>query len=65
MTTLQEKFIKVYSPRAKLEAEFNNICGEISNAVDKQERKVKFERLIGKFKDASTNHSRSGSHMTS
>ena len=52
MTTLQDKFNKLYSARAKLEAELNNIYGEINNAVDKQDRKVKIERLIVKCKDA-------------
>ena len=37
-----------------LEAELNNISGEINNAVDKQDRKVKIERLIVKCKDAFT-----------
>ena len=54
MTTLQDKFKKLYSARAKLEAELYNICGEINNAVDKQDRKVKIERLIVKCKDAFT-----------
>ena len=51
MTTLQDKFNKLYSARAKLEAELNNIYGNINNAVDKQDRKVKIERLIVKCKD--------------
>ena len=54
MTTLHGKFNKLYSERAKLEAELNNICGEINNAVDKQDRKVKIDRLILKCKDAFT-----------
>ena len=54
MTTLQDKFNKLYSARAKLEAELNNIYGEVNNAVDKQDRKVKVERLIVKCKDAFT-----------
>ena len=54
MTKLQDKFSKLYSTRAKLEAELNNIYGEINNAVDKQDRKVKIERLIVKCKDAFT-----------
>ena len=54
MTTLQEKFNKLYSERAKLEAGLNNIYGENNNAVDKQDRKVKIERLIVKCKDAFT-----------
>ena len=54
MATLQDKFHKLYSARAKLEAELNNIYGEINNAVDKQDRKVKIERLIVKCKDAFT-----------
>ena len=54
MTTLQDKFNKLYSARAKLEAEQINIYGEINNAVDKQDRKVKIERLIVKCEDAFT-----------
>ena len=54
MTTLQDKFNKLYSARAKFEAELNNIYGEINNAVDKQDRKVKIERLIVKCKEAFT-----------
>ena len=54
LTTLQDKFNKLYSARAKLEAELYNIYGEINNAVDKQDRKVKIERLIVKCKDAFT-----------
>ena len=51
---LQDKFNKLYSARAKLEAELNNIYGEINNAADKQDRKVKTERLIVKCKVAFT-----------
>ena len=54
MATLQDKFINLYSARAKLEAGLYNIYGEINNAVDKQDRKVKIERLIVKCKDAFT-----------
>ena len=54
MATLQDKFNRLYSARAKLEAELNNIYGEINNAVDKQDRKVKIERLIVECKDAFT-----------
>ena len=35
-----------------MEAELNNIYGENNNAVDKQDRKVKIERLIVKCEDA-------------
>ena len=54
MTTFQDKFNKLYSARAKLEAELNNIYGDINNAVDKQDKKVKIERLIVKCTDAFT-----------
>ena len=54
MATLQDKFNKLYCARAKLEAEPNNIYGEINNAIDKQDRKVEIERLIVKCKDAFT-----------
>ena len=54
MATLQDKFNKHYRARAKLEAELNNIYVEINNAVDKQDRKVRIERLILKCRDAFT-----------
>ena len=54
MTTLQDKLNNLYSARAKIEAKLNNIYGEIKNAVDKQDRKVKIKRLIMKCNDAST-----------
>ena len=54
MATLQDKFYKLYSARAKLEAEIYNIYDEMNNAVDEQDRKVKIERLIVKCKDAFT-----------
>ena len=54
MKTLQDKFSKLFSSRAKLEAEINNIYGEINNAVDKQDRKIKIERLIVKCMEAFT-----------
>ena len=54
MATFQDKFNKLYRARAKLEAELNNIFGEITNALYKQDRKVKIERLIVKCKDAFT-----------
>ena len=54
MAILQDKFNKLYISRAKVEAELNNIFGEINNAVDKQDRKVKIECLIVKCKDALT-----------
>ena len=52
MTALQYKFHLLYSAMAKLEAELNTIYGENNNAVDKQDRKIKIERLIVKCKDA-------------
>ena len=54
MTTLQDKFNKLYSARAKLEAEHNNIYDETNNAVDYQDRKFKISPLIVKCKDAFT-----------
>ena len=54
MPTLQDKFNKIYSVRAKLEAELINIYGENNNAVDMQDRKVKIEFLIVNCKDAFT-----------
>ena len=57
MTKLLDKFQKVYGARAKLECELNKIYGDFKNAVDKQDRKVKIENLIGKCKDAFTKNS--------
>ena len=54
MATLQDKFNKLFSATAKLEAELYNFYGEINNAVDKQNRKIKIERPIVKCKDAFT-----------
>ena len=54
MAKLRDKFKKIYNARAKLETELNNIYGEINNAVDRQERKVKIERLIVKCRDVFT-----------
>ena len=51
---MQDKFNKLHSTKAKLEAELNKTYGEINNAVDKQDRKAKIERLIVKCKDAFT-----------
>ena len=51
---MQDKFKRLYSERAKLEAKLNNIYGEINNAVDKQDRKLTTERLIVTCKDAFT-----------
>ena len=50
MAKLLDKFQKVYGARAKLEAELNKIYGDFKNAVDKQDRKVKIESLIGNAK---------------
>ena len=51
---MQDKFNKIFSARENLEAEINNIYGEINKAVDKQDRKVKIEGLIVKCIDAFT-----------
>ena len=45
---------KLYSSKAKEETEINNFNGEINNAVDKHDRKVKIERLTVKCKDGFT-----------
>ena len=54
MAALQEKFKKVYTARAKLETELSSIYSDFNNSIDKQDRKVKIERLIVKSKDAFT-----------
>ena len=45
MAALQEKFKKVHTARAKLEAEFSNIYNDINNSTDKPDKKIKIERL--------------------
>ena len=52
MATLQDKFNKFYSTRSKLETELNKIYGEINNAVDRQDGKVRIELLVVKCKEA-------------
>ena len=52
MATLQDKFNNFYSTRAKLETEFNNIYGEINNAVNRQNGKVRIEILVVMCKEA-------------
>ena len=54
MATLKDKLNELYSAGAKLEPELNIIYEEINNAVAKQDREIKIQRLIVKCKDAFT-----------
>ena len=52
MAALQEKLKKVQTARAKLEAKLSNIYSDINNSIDKQDSKIKVERLAVRSKDA-------------
>ena len=54
MAALQEKFKKVQTARAKLKAKHSNSYSDINNSIDKQDSKVKVERLVVMSKDAFT-----------
>ena len=48
----QEKLKKLFSVRSNLESELRNIHKDITDAIDRQDRRVKFERLVSKLMDA-------------
>ena len=51
MAEHQEKLKKLFNARSNLESELCNIHKDITDAIDRQERKVKVERLVSKLKD--------------
>ena len=51
MTEQQEKLKKLFNARSNLESELCNIHKDITDAIDRQDRRVKFERLVSKLKD--------------
>ena len=51
MTEQQEKLKKLFNARSNLESELRNIHKDITDAIDRQDRRVKVERLVSKLKD--------------
>ena len=51
MAEQQEKLKKPFNARSNLESELRNINKDITDAIDRQDRRVKVERLVSKLKD--------------
>ena len=51
MTEQQEKLKKLNIARSNLESELRNINNDITDAIDRQDRRVEVERLVSKLKD--------------
>ena len=51
MAEHQEKLKKLFNARSNLESELCNIHMDKTDAIDRQDRKVKVERLVSKLKD--------------
>ena len=51
MAEQQEKLKKLFNARSNLESELCNIHKDITDAIDRQDRRVKVERLVSKLKD--------------
>ena len=51
MADQQEKLKKLFNARSNLESELCNIHKDITDAIDRQDRRVKVERLVSKLKD--------------
>ena len=51
MAEQQEKLKKLFNSRSNLESELCNIHKDITDAIDRQDRSVKVERLVSKLKD--------------
>ena len=51
MAEQQEKLKKLFNARSNLESELRNIHKHITDAIDRQDRRVKVERLVSKLKD--------------
>ena len=47
----QDKLKKLFNARSNLESELRNIHKDITDAIDRLDRKVKVERLVSKLKD--------------
>ena len=51
MTEQQKKLKKLFNARSNQESELCNIHKDITDAIDRQDRRVKVERLVSKLKD--------------
>ena len=51
MAEQQEKLKKLFNARSNLESEFCNVHMDITDALDRQDRRVKVERLVSQLKD--------------
>ena len=51
MPEQHEKLKKLFNAGSNLESELRNIHKDITNAIDRQNRRVKVERLVSKLKD--------------
>ena len=51
MAEQQEKLKKLFNRRYNLESDLCNIHKDITDAIDRQNRKIKVERLVSKLKD--------------
>ena len=51
MAEQQDKLKKLLNARSNLESELCNIHKDITDAIDRRDRKVKVERLVSKLKD--------------
>ena len=51
MAEQQEKLKKLFNARSNLESELCNIHKDITDAIDRQDRRVKVERLVTRLKD--------------
>ena len=51
MAEQQDKLKKLFNARSNLESELRNIHKDITDAIDRQDRRVKVERLVSKLKD--------------
>ena len=51
MAEQQEKLKNLFNARSNLESELCNIHKDITDAIDRQDRRVKVERLVSMSKD--------------
>ena len=51
MAQHQERLKKLFNTRSILESELRNIHKDITDGIDRQDRRVKVERLVSKLKD--------------
>ena len=51
MAEQHEKLKKLFKARSNLESELRNIHKDITDAIDRQDRRVKVDRLVSKLKD--------------